>query len=96
MRGVDVRFYLNDESLIEKARVKRYIDQEKISEFTFKIGSELVIKPLNKQKKKNRDRRVQILGFDKRNEKDLERVKVKYLDTNRNGFVEIDDLDVLD
>lgn len=93
MAGVHIRFFKNEDDVIEKVKVKRYVREEKVSDYTFRVGSELVIKPLNKRQTKNRDRRVKVLGFDQRDEKSSIRVKVKYLDTNRNGFVEIDVLD---
>ncbi|MEK3886550.1 hypothetical protein [Bacillus sp. FSL K6-3431] len=96
MRGVRKKFYVNEENVVEKVKVERYIGQEKISEFTFRVGSTLGIQPLNKRATRNRGRSVQILGFNRKDEKDPMRAKVKYLDTNRNGFVEIDDLDVLE
>lgn len=92
MYGASLKFLTNDFDAIEKVEVERYSKNTLVSNFSFSIGSELIIKPLNKQKIKNRDRRVKILGFI---EKNHARVRVKYLDTNRNGIVDIADLDTI-
>ncbi|WP_312754036.1 hypothetical protein [Rummeliibacillus suwonensis] len=93
MYGASLMFFTDEDSVIQKVEVKRYSKNELVSKFSFCIGSELIVKPLNKQKLKNRDRRVRILGFI---EKNHNRVRVRYLDTNRNGIVDIDDLDAIE
>jgi co-chaperonin GroES (HSP10) len=78
----------------EILKVKKTKKGEVLSKFTIKIGDELVVKPYNKLKLKHRDRRVQILSFVQHDRLGL-RAKVKFLDNNRLGFVEIEDLEEL-
>lgn len=61
---------------------------------TLKIGGEYVIKPLNPQKKKHRDRLCIILDFLPVSEQHPRDViaKVKFLDNNRTGRAELNDL----
>lgn len=74
---------------IEKATLKTGERQVIVT-----IGKEMVVKPLNKQKLKHRDRRVII---NKINDDGFNGVNatVKFLDNNRTGKVEIIDLDDL-
>lgn len=99
LRGTAVKTYVGENGKIEKANVERYINGEKVSDYTIVIGSVLVVKPLNKQKLKHRDRRVQVLSF---KESDSDRsygeskVNVRFLDNNRRGVIEIGDLDTFE
>lgn len=80
---------INKDGMVEKAKVSVYKDSEIIRKVDIKVGKELVVKPINKQKLKHRDRRVIITKF-------LEdKVAVKFVDTKRNGKVDIEDLDEL-
>lgn len=92
MNGTETKFLKDKDGLIVKAKVRRFIGSEKISDYTINIGCELVVKPMNKQKLKHRDRRVQVLSFNSSNEYGS-RVNVKFLDNNRRGIIEISDLD---
>lgn len=78
----------------EKIKVKKTHNGNLLSEFIIKIGDELVVKPHNKLKLKHRDRRVQVLNFTEHARLGL-RARVKFLDNNRFGFVEIEDLEEL-
>ena len=63
-------------------------------EVILKIGEEYVVQPLNGQKKKHRDRRCVILDFvpvSGARPRDVV-AKVRFLDTNRIGRTELDDL----
>ncbi|MFC5587570.1 hypothetical protein ACFPRA_01435 [Sporosarcina soli] len=91
MIGTEVKFYEDEDGLILKAKVKRYIKEEIVSDYTITIGCELIVKPMNKRKLKHRDRRVQVLSFNRN--KYGSRVNVKFLDNNRRGIIEISDLD---
>lgn len=96
MRGTSIKTYVDEHGNIKKADVERYINDERVSKYTLLIGSILVVKPLNKQKLKHRDRKVQVLSF-KESENDKlygeSKVNVKFLDNNRRGVIEIGDLD---
>lgn len=65
MRGTSIKSYVDDNDVIVKAKVERYINGGKISDYTIVVGSILVVKPLNKQKLKHRDRKVPVLSFKK-------------------------------
>lgn len=97
MRGTSIKCLVNDDGVIEEARVERYINDEKVSKYKIKVGSELIVKPLNKQKKKHRDRRVKVIKFinDQARYGDL-RASVLFLDNNRRGIVEVSDLDTFE
>lgn len=79
--------------------MERYINDERVSKYTLLIGSILVVKPLNKQKLKHRDRKVEVLSF-KESESDKRygesKVNVLFLDNNRKGVIEIGDLDTFE
>ena len=99
MRGTSIKTYVGNYGNIEKAEVERNINDEIVSKYTIVIASVLVVKPLNKQKLKHRDRKVQVLSF-----KELEndklygesKVNVKFLDNNRRSVIEIGDLDTFE
>lgn len=95
MNGVKTNVYVDDEGNIQKIKIQRFKKQEKVSDYTMKIGSKLVVNQLNKQAKKNRGREVEVIGFLKKSYDDERKVKVRYLDTNRPGKVEIGDLDII-
>lgn len=97
MQGTSIKSYVDDNNVIVKAQVERYLNGENVSNYTIEIGSILVVKPLNKRKLKHRDRKVQVLSF-RENERRYGglRVNVKFLDNNRRGVIEIDDLDSLE
>jgi hypothetical protein len=78
----------------EKIKVKKTYNGNLLSEFIINIGDELVVKPHNKLKLKHRDRHVQIVKFTEDSRSGL-RAKVKFLDNNRFGFVDIEDLEEL-
>lgn len=59
-----------------------------------KVGKEMVVKPLNKQKLKHRDRRVLINKITDDGFKGV-RASVKFLDNNKSGKVNVVDLDDL-
>jgi hypothetical protein len=75
-------------------KIKKTKKGEVLSQFTIKIGDELVVKPHNKLKQKHRDRRVQILNFTQHPRLGI-RARVKFLNNNRIGFVKIEDLEEL-
>lgn len=82
-----IKYYQSD-GIVVKAKMKVEKNDGVIKVLTIGIGDELVVKPLNKLKLKHRDRRVKVLKFI-----DNGQVSVKFLDNNRTGKVEIDDLD---
>ncbi|MDM5333998.1 hypothetical protein QUF56_12245 [Ureibacillus composti] len=98
MQGTRVKIIEDDNKLIKCVKVQRYVNEEKVSDYTAEVGTELIVKPLNKQKKKHRDRRVQIMRFllDQEIRYGDLRVSVKFLDNNRRGIVPISDLDIFD
>lgn len=95
MRFTELKIRHDENRVIEKVYVRRFLKDKKVSDYTITIGKELVVKPLNKQKLKHRDRRVQVLSFNENREYGL-RVNVRFLDNNRRGIIEIDDLDTLE
>ena len=95
MRGTEIKSFKGENSLIEKAKVRRFNKDEKISDYTINIGSELVVKPMNKQKLKHRDRRVKVTSFNESKDPGL-RVNVIFLDNNRRGIIDIKDLDTFE
>lgn len=56
------------------------------------VGKEMVVKPLNKQKLKHRDRRVIINKITDEGFKGV-KASVKFLDNNRSGKIDVVDLD---
>lgn len=62
-RGTSIKTYVGEHGKIENVEVERYINDERVSKYTLLKGSILVVKPLNKQKLKHRDRKIQILSF---------------------------------
>ena len=95
MNFVESRIYKNDKGEVEWIKVKRFKKEEKVSDFKMKVGSRLIVNQLNKQAKKNRGREVEVIGFPERSYDNERKVKVKYLDTNRPGRVDIGDLDII-
>lgn len=95
MDFVESSIYKNGNGEIESIKVKRFKKEEKVSDYTMKVGSRLVVNQLNTRAKKNRGRVVEVTGFPERANDDDRKVKVKYLDTNRSGKVEVGDLDTL-
>lgn len=95
MDFVESSIHKNDKGEIETIKVKRFKKEEKVSDYTMKVGSCLIVNQLNTRSKKNRGRMVEVIGFPERTSKDERKVKVKYLDTNRPGRVEVGDLDTL-
>lgn len=99
MNGTSVKSYVDDNNLIVNAKVERYSNDEKVSDYTIAVGSILVVKPLNKRKLKHRDRKVQVLSF-KENDYGMAygelKVNVKFLDNNRRGVINIGDLDTFE
>lgn len=83
----------DDSGVIQYVDVERSINSETISKYTLRVGSELVVKLLNKQKLKHRDRRVQVLSFIEEPGMYGLRVNVKFLDNGRRGKIKISDLD---
>lgn len=75
----------------DKTVLKVMKNDEIIRSVEFKVGNQYVVNPLNKQKKKNKGRYVMLKGIE--SDKGVVSAKVKYLDTNRNGKVDLDDLD---
>ncbi|MGI2329669.1 hypothetical protein [Planococcus sp. YIM B11945] len=96
MNGTNLKIYANENGEIQKIKVQRFKKEEKVSDYTMKVGSKLIVNQLNKQAKKNRGREVEVTGFKRDEErKGPLKAKVKYLDNNRAGSVEIGDLDVI-
>lgn len=94
MNRTTLKVYASDIGEIQKIKVQRYKKEEKVSDYILKVGSKLVINQLNQQAKKNRGREVEVTGFKtSTNQRNPILAKVKYLDTNRPGAVEIGDLD---
>lgn len=96
MNGVKSSVYTDDQGNIKKIKVQRFKKEEKVSDYTLIVGSRLIVNQLNKQAKKNRGREVEVTGFKQDEErKGPLKAKVKYLDNNRPGSVEIGDLDAV-
>jgi hypothetical protein len=66
-------------------------DGQTLREVEFFAGKEYVVNPDNKQKLKNRGRKVLLNAIESKD--GVVMAKVKYLDTSRPGRVELDDLD---
>lgn len=75
----------------EKTVLEVWKNDEIIRTIEFKVGNQYVVNPLNKQKKKHRGRYVMLKGIE--SDRGVVSAKVKYLDTKRNGKVDLDDLD---
>ena len=95
MNFVETKVYRNEKGEVEWIKVKRSKNDEKVSDYKMKIGSKLVVNQMNKQAKKNRGREVEVLGFPERASDNDRKIRVKYLDTNRPGMVEVGDLDTI-
>lgn len=93
MNYVETKIFKSDKGEIEWMKVKRFKKEEKVSDYTIKIGSKLVVNQLNKQAKRNRGREVEVIGFPDRTYDGERKVRVRYLDTKRPGMVEVGDLD---
>lgn len=87
--------YKENNNVITDVNLIRKKDGVILTDITFNIGDTLIVKPMNKQKLKHRDRRVKIIGFLKDDLGNVDKASVKFLDNNRNGRVEIIDLDSL-
>lgn len=96
MNFTKVKVYSGADGEIQKIKIQRLKNEEKISDYIMKIGSKLVVNQMNKQATKNRGREVEVTGFkeDKERKGPL-KAKVKYLDNNRLGSVDIEDLDLI-
>lgn len=93
LRGTSIKKMTDNNDVIRYVEVERFIDGKMVSKYMFKLGSELVVKPLNKQKLKHRFRKVQVLSFIDDSDMYGLRVNVKFLDNGRRGKVEVADLD---
>lgn len=96
MNFVKTMLYKDENGSVQKIKVERFKKEEKISDYTMKVGSKLIVNQMNKQAKKNRGREVEVIGFPERSYDGERKVRVKYLDTNRPGMVEVGDLDTID
>lgn len=56
------------------------------------VGKEYVVRPANPRKTKHRDRRVLVLELVANEEGATDKAEVKFLDTNRKGRVDVEDL----
>ncbi len=56
------------------------------------IGQTCVVQPANPRKTKHRDRQCVVLGFEEATDGGPARAEVKFLDTNRKGKVDVEDL----
>jgi uncharacterized lipoprotein YehR (DUF1307 family) len=88
MRISNIKIYTKGD-IIEKVQVSNNVRNVEI-----KVGKEMVVKPLNKLKKKHRDRRGVITKFVSDPRAGI-KVQMKFSDTNRTGKVDIEDLDDL-
>jgi hypothetical protein len=82
-----------DKGMIQKAVINRN-SKEIEDKIIVTVGKEMIVKPLNKNKLKYRDRRVIINKVVDEGWKGI-RASVKFLDNNRAGKVDIIDLDDL-
>jgi hypothetical protein len=94
MIGYEIGKYVDDEGTLVKVSLKVSKNGEVIRKHNVKIGAEYVINPVNPRTKKNRDRRVMVTKFVQDGKYPL-RAQVKYLDNNRAGRADIEDLDIL-
>lgn len=67
-------------------------DNKTLRNFKIKIGSQYIVEPINKNKKKHRGRRCIIQGFDYNVRNHPSKARVKFLDSGRIGKIELDDL----
>ncbi len=78
---------------MEKIRVQAgHIGKDVLPDVFVEISREYVIKPRNPLKKKNRARRVCVLGFVQLDEGKYLKTKVRYQDNNRVGRAELAEL----
>lgn len=84
--------YRNEDKTIKKVVITTTKQEEILKEISIEIGKEFIVKPNNRQKLKHRDRRGIVQNFSV-SEKHGLRVGFKFLDTNRIGKVDIEDLD---
>ncbi len=65
--------------------------ETKIKKIKTLVGCQYVVNPINKQKKKHRGRLVNLIFIE--TDRGVVSAKVKYLDTNRIGKLDLRDLD---
>jgi hypothetical protein len=94
MIGYEIGKHVNDEGTIVKVSLKVWKNEEVIRKHDINIGDEYIINQVNPRAKKNRGRKVIVTKFI-RDEKYPLRAQVKYLDNNRAGRADIEDLDIL-
>ena len=83
MSGRTVTVHLLDEKTIWGGYRREDLDER----FNIHPGEECIIKPVNVNKKKHRDRRCIVTGKSRR---DL--VQVKFIDTKKLGYIDVQDL----
>jgi hypothetical protein len=94
MIGSEILKHVDQEGNIVKVSLKVYKKDVVIRNHDINIGDEYVISPVNPRAKKNRDRKVIVTKFVLDGKYPL-RAQVKYLDNNRAGRADLEDLDVL-
>lgn len=91
--GVSIKAYRNKSGDIIKAKVQIMPHKDGITETVIVSGLRVKIVPLNKNKKKNRDRIGTVTGFTEQY-RDL-RAKVQFDDTKGIGKIELEELVII-
>ncbi|MET1180561.1 hypothetical protein ABG775_21730 [Peribacillus simplex] len=94
MWGILHEVILVDEGEVRKINVTILKDTQLYRKLNLTIGDTFIVEPVKKNKKKHRGRLVQIHSFVDDFRGKL-RVRVKFIDNGRLGFVELDDLNTV-
>lgn len=95
MYNISIKTIKDEQDTVVKAKIiKKNVSKNYKSTLIVKIGETYIVKPLNPNKLKHRNRKIQIVKFNS-NERYGLRVNVKFLDNNRAGIVDIDDLEAV-
>lgn len=86
---------LVEEGEVRKINVTILKDTQLYRKLNLTVGDTFVVEPVKKNRKKHRDRLVQIHSFVDDFRREL-RVRVRFIDTGRLGFVELDDLNIVE
>ncbi|ERI04272.1 hypothetical protein HMPREF0083_06106 [Aneurinibacillus aneurinilyticus ATCC 12856] len=87
-----IDFFTDRRGKVIACMVNTYLNDEKHYAVKIELGKEYVVQPLNALKKKHRDRRCIVIGFIQDDTGVPSDARVKFLDTNRTGRVNIRDL----
>ncbi|EJS45938.1 hypothetical protein ICE_05348 [Bacillus cereus BAG1X1-2] len=85
----------NQNDGVQKVSLKIMKHSEIYRSFNVEVDDEFLVNPVKKNKKKHRDRKVKVHSFVESANGSM-RVRVRFLDNGRLGFVDFDDLDRLE